>query len=372
MSDAFDPAEEFWRALQDSARDAAEANGTSPSEEITDHVYNRLIARVFTAGADGWMTDGGRSLVLRYPGSRTTTDLDVSSTAEGGRDRVVADFLRAASTDLGDFVRFEVASTETFTTPPGAQVDFAVTCGGKPVDGISVDIVLSPPLSGAPDTRPLPPPLVSVGTAVRDPGVRVRPLLDQMANKIGGLFIHWDGLPPTRAKDLADILLMAANEDFSGRELHRATHTEFARIRERGNILHVPPRFEVPDASWEQRYAKAVSRVPGCPQRTLDEALPVARALLDPLLRADPPDADWDHRRGRWVGPAEDATRAAPRAQWRSGADVVALDTPSPGLPRPASPRPEGLPEAAERHRPPRRPQDPPRQPGDPPRRPRR
>ncbi|MFC3997848.1 nucleotidyl transferase AbiEii/AbiGii toxin family protein [Nocardiopsis sediminis] len=322
--------ETFWQALQDRAGEAAEENGTSPPEEVTEHVYNRLLARVFAAGPDTWMVDGGRSLAIRYPGFRLTTDLDVSTVAKGRLDLVVAAFIRAAERDAGDFVRFEVEAATQFSTPPGAQIDFAVTCGGRRVDGVSVDVVLSTPLAAEPDVRPLPRPLVSVGTEAADPGVRVRPLLNQMANKIGGLFIHWDGLPPSRAKDLVDILLMAAKEDFPGRRLHEVTREEFALIRARGNELHVPPRFEVPDESWERRYAKAVSRAPGCPQRTLDAAMPVARAFLDPLLLPDPPDADWDHERGRWVRPTEGERRSeVPTVERTSGTGMVAMDTPA-------------------------------------------
>ncbi|WP_328913403.1 MULTISPECIES: hypothetical protein [unclassified Streptomyces] len=62
-------------------------------------------------------------------------------------------------------------------------------------------------------------------------------------------------------------------------------------------------RLDVPDlALWEGGYAKAASRVPGLDGfRTLEPAVTLAKAFVDPVLTAERSTGTWDPTATDWT-----------------------------------------------------------------------
>ena len=74
-----------------------------------------------------------------------------------------------------------------------------------------------------------------------------------------------------------------------------ALESEFER---RG--LALPARFDVPDRHfWEAGYAAEARRSVLAVGRTLDEALAIVRAFIDPVLDGSAT-ATWDNTAGTW------------------------------------------------------------------------
>ena len=101
----------------------------------------------------------------------------------------------------------------------------------------------------------------------------------------------------SRIKDLVDIALIATTQEISGTALRVAVLAGTAHRN-----LTLPDSFAVPDeAVWRRGYPQSAADVPG-PTPTFDEAVALARALLNPVLKG-PVSGSWDPVAGSWKPP---------------------------------------------------------------------
>lgn len=162
---------------------------------------------------------------------------------------------------------------------------------------VHVDVVTSGHLPrGTITTEPLEPPFAS--DCGPWPAARVFPIEDHTAEKICAMYERHQsrGNPSTRYKDLVDLALFALKAPMSGKETHEILHDEIARRRERGMVLDLPGRFEVPDPrSWTGGYRKVAQGVGELPDefRTVEGVHVLADAFITPLLQAEPPAGRW-------------------------------------------------------------------------------
>jgi hypothetical protein len=78
--------------------------------------------------------------------------------------------------------------------------------------------------------------------------------------------------------------------------LRTALHAQAAR---RG--LTLPTQFTIPDpAYWRSRYTADIRRMPEIEPRTLDDALTLMAAFIDPILRGTA-HGIWDPTHRRWT-----------------------------------------------------------------------
>src|SRR5262249_30081415 len=126
------------------------------------------------------------------------------------------------------------------------------------------------------------------------PPVLVLAWPQQIADKVCAIFEDHSGQFSLRARDLADLGLIADQvRGLEGGELIDALRAEEERRLPRTLTKGLPPRFELPEdqqAKWEANFTRATR---GAPIR-FAEALARAAALIDPLLDESARDRRWD------------------------------------------------------------------------------
>ena len=102
--------------------------------------------------------------------------------------------------------------------------------------------------------------------------------------------------PSTRFRDLVDLVAIVGGASVDANAQAAALQSEFER---RGLML--PPSFDVPDrALWEPGYAAEARRSLLDTAQTLDDALAVVCAFLNPLLDATA-SGSWRPGTRRWA-----------------------------------------------------------------------
>lgn len=284
------------KAVSAHARNKASALGVSENELKNRFYLQRLMARVFLDDSEGWLLKGGQALLVRHQNARHSRDLDLlyrADTAQALEEAFTA-LLRAAETDLGDFVRFKFRDTENRVEGRlSRKVRFDVQLANKGMGTISVDLVAGLAPLGNPVVRPLPSPLgIDLDERVQ---VRLYPVTDHVADKVCAMYeTHTGGMPSSRVKDLVDLIVIALNEEIDGHTTQLAIRSEFKRRRNSGTNITLPAAFEVPDPpSWRGSYSTQARTVAGLEQyRTLKQARPLADRFISPLLTEATP--------GRW------------------------------------------------------------------------
>lgn len=248
--------------------------------------YDRLLERLYRVD-EGWIVKGATALLARDIGVRATIDVDLFRRTSASEAET--ELRAAASQDLGDWFRFEVGAVHPVAAS-SMRLPVSAFIGGTLFVPFHVDLV-GPEIrmTGEPDRVPA---LARVDIAgVEQHGYRAYPLVDHVADKVVAIFERYgrSDAPSTRFKDLVDLVAIAlvAPLDAAGQLV--AVRSEAER-----RSVELPDHFDVPDrASWERGYAAEARRSLLPSGRRLDEALVLARALLDPVLDGT--------ARGRWV-----------------------------------------------------------------------
>lgn len=132
-------------ALEMAVKAAAKASPLDTGLAISGFYYHRLLCRVFSAGEPGFVLKGGLSVLARTIDARATRDIDLLA-QEADPGAAIEELKRLASIDLGDFVAFNFVKAEPIKADDeyrsGAKVWFAPTLGGKPLQQISIDLVV--------------------------------------------------------------------------------------------------------------------------------------------------------------------------------------------------------------------------------------
>ena len=293
----------FRTALRDRFAVIAKSETRYSLDELQrQFAYDRALARLFTApDAASWVLKGAGALLARLEHARHSKDIDVYF-AE--RSAAVPDAISALrrnlSRDLGDFFEFEVTRIVPLQEEAkGSRVHVRASLGAKTFAVFHIDVVVGTVMSGEPDeVAPLTP--LHIDGLVR-PSYRAFPLPDHVADKFAAILgSHIRGETVTgssRIKDLVDIALIATTQQISGPALRAAV---LAGTAHRG--LSLPDAFAVPDeAVWRRGYPQSAADAPG-PTPTFDEAISLACALLNPVLKG-PMIGNWDPAATSWTSP---------------------------------------------------------------------
>ncbi len=282
----------FRRALTDRLRMVA-GDGLWTLPQLQRQVtYDRLLERLYVVD-DSWIVKGATALLARGLGVRGSLDIDVYRSA--AREVAEADVRRAAALDVGDWFRFEAGGGASIagnaTRIPVTSVIGTTSWCEFHVDLVGGDIRMT----GRPDDVA---PLVRGAIPeVQQRGYRTYPLVDHVADKVAATYARYGAaaIPSTRYRDLVDLvsIVSGASVDASGQRA--ALESEFNR---RGMTL--PERFNVPDRRlWEPGYAAEAKRSLLGVGRTLDSALAIVRAFIDPVLDGSAIGA-WDSATATW------------------------------------------------------------------------
>jgi len=281
----------FRSALTDRVAQAAEESRWSVQQLQRQVAYDRLLERLYLVD-DGWVVKGATALLARDLGMRGSLDIDVYR--EVGREAAEADLRRAASLDVGDWFRFEIAmasaSDRALTFPVRAVIGLTTWVEFQ-VDLVGTDLRMT----GQPDD--VPPLARGVIPEVEQHGYKAYPLVDHVADKVAAAYERYGPQqnPSTRYRDLVDLVSIVVGASVAADVQRKALISEFVR---RG--LQLPTHFDVPDrALWETGYGREARRSLLSIGQTLDEALGVVRPFIDPLLEGTAT-GSWDRNQRRW------------------------------------------------------------------------
>ena len=283
----------FRQALEQRLGDRSKATGQSVIRLRKTVVFERLLARLAVAAPGRWTLKGALALGFRLRGrSRTTMDADL--VRHDNEEAAVGDLIEAASRDLGDFFAFSMEGRSRLGDDEGGTVRCRVRAelASRLFENVIVDTGFSDPLGWDPE-------LVR-GTDllafadVEPVVVPVVPLEQQVAEKVHAYTRTYGGKPSSRAKDLADLILIKRSAGLDGDRLRAALEGVFA-----GRGQHpLPARLPPPPTDWVVPYRKLAAEVGF--ESELAAGHREAADLLDPVLGGEE-DRRWDPEEGRWV-----------------------------------------------------------------------
>lgn len=285
----------FRRALTDKLKEVAKTRPWTLPQLQRQMAYDRLLERLYLVDR-GWVVKGATALLARDIGVRATVDIDVYR--ERAREQAEAELREAASSDIGDWFRFDLGPGRPVTDGGGVRIPVTAHVGTTTWVAFHVDLVGSDlRMTGEPEDVP---PLARVLMPdVEQHGYRAYPLADHIADKVAAILQRYGAaqMPSTRYKDLVDLVAIVTGASVAA---DLQTTALVSEARRRG--IRLPARFDVPDRElWARGYAAEAERSLLPTARTLDLALAVVRPFVDPLLGGTAV-GTWDRQHGRWTG----------------------------------------------------------------------
>jgi hypothetical protein len=294
------------RALTDRLRTLAGTTKWTLSQLQRQLGYDRLLERLYRINND-WVVKGATALMARGLAVRATLDIDVFRAVT--QEAAEADLRKAAGMNIGDQFRFDVGAAQPVSAATGGvRLPVTAYVGTTLWCAFHVDLVgAGIQLLGEPEHAA---PLVPVSIAgMEQHGYTVYPLIDHIADKVAAILQPYGvmGSPSTRYKDLVDLVAILDRVSVPA-----ATQAAALRSEARRRGITLPGRFCVPDERmWRQGYASEAKRSHLTMELTLEGALVLARAFLDPLLDGTA-SGTWNPKRRRWEPPgAADRDQAA-------------------------------------------------------------
>ncbi len=259
--------------------------------------FERFLARLARREPEAWIVKGGFALQLRLgTRARTTKDIDVTATNRWTGEETTAHLRAVASLNLGDWFEFEVGEpAEAATGAPGRGLRFPVRCllDGRQFENFHLDVGYGDLILESPDVLTAPDLLAFAEIAPAK--IPCYPLTTQVAEKLHTYTRTYASGETSRARDLADILLAASIEKFSGSRLTQAIKATFQARATHAMPLEMPnpPRRISP--SYRQ-----LARELDLPWPTIEEAGQAAAQFLNPILMGNA-HPRWDPIAWRWT-----------------------------------------------------------------------
>ena len=283
----------FRRALTDRLKNVAKNSRWTVQQLQRQVAYDRLLERMYMV-EDGWIVKGATALLARGLGVRGSLDIDAYR--EVAREVAEADLRRAATTDLGDWFRFELGpgsaiGNDAVRVPVRAIIG-ATTWVEFHVDLLGADLRMT----GQPED--VPPLARGMIPDVEQRGYKAYPLVDHVADKVAATYERYGDtqMPSTRYRDLVDLVAIVTGATVEAGAQRAALKSEFER-----RDLALPRQFGVPDrALWETGYAAEARRSLLETARTLDEALSIVRPFVDSILDGAA-QGHWDPKEQQWT-----------------------------------------------------------------------
>lgn len=170
----------------------------------------------------------------------------------------------------------------------GLRIPTEAWLGPRVFERFGVDLVTGVVITGpTEEVEPLLP--LTIPGLVR-PRYRLYPLVDSIADKVMAIAETHHGRPSTRFRDLVDLVLIAHTQRIRAADLT----TAFASERLRRDLPRVT-ELAIPDGElWRAGYQTIARDVPGVIEKTLADALPLAKRFIDPVLAGATGNSMWD------------------------------------------------------------------------------
>ena len=287
-------------ALEMAAKAAARRSVLDTGRAMTGFYLHRLLCRIFSDPHHAFVLKGGQSMLARTVDARATKDIDLLC-KERSLERALEELERLASADLGDHMRFTLASADPIKVEDeyrsGLRAVFQPTLGPKSLQPISIDLVVDEvPLERAEFVAPAD--RIDIeGLQVCD--YLVYPVESALADKLCALVERYDGRASSRVKDLVDIAIHAATCPIDGGKLRECVLREGAV---RGIAL--PEAFGIPD-EWGAPHARQFEKLcsqTGLPHslRSIGASVELASRLFDPVLTGFADGMTWNPATCEW------------------------------------------------------------------------
>lgn len=286
----------FRTALTQRLRRLAEQSPWTLAELQRQFAYDRFPQRL-NARDDGWVLKGAAALLARGVSLRATRDVDLYRRA--GLVEADMTLREALALDLGDWFTFDAGRSRQMTAGVmGLTIAVTARIGIREWERFNVDLVgEAARMTGEPEVVPA---LARIDLAeLRQPGYRVWPLADHVADKLAATFATYgrSNQPSTRVKDLIDLVVLAHCAHMSADDAIAAIRAQASR-RE----IVLPGRFDIPDLDhWSRHYPIEARRVRGLTEQTLGDAVSIVRIFVDPILAATA-SGSWDPVTLCWRG----------------------------------------------------------------------
>jgi hypothetical protein len=279
-------------------------------QRLREIAYRRLLARLFETQPERWVVKGGVALLLRLDPNRASNDIDLTYVAAAGEHAVALKALiEAAAYDADDFFAFDIDQEGLTDVDPDHPLERALSVpvtariGTKVFADFSIDLAL--PRDDVHEVDWIAPPATLTGDPVVDETapVAVLPLPEQLADKTCAIFERHgsNGETSSRARDLADIAMIAAQKDVDGTRLTAQLRREERRRLEAGTLTEPLPGAlrlaEEQIADWAPRWKKATRGAP----ITFDEAQTGAARFMDPVLGGSVGGRQWSPAAQKWA-----------------------------------------------------------------------
>ncbi|MDN5929988.1 MAG: nucleotidyl transferase AbiEii/AbiGii toxin family protein [Pseudonocardia sp.] len=290
----------LWRAVCDRSKLEAKAAGI-PNKLARQFVYSRFLARVFASERERWMVKGGIAILARVRSARHSQDIDFYL-ADGTLDTAVAELQAAAARDLGDHLTFNLSGEPTRQVErpgqPGSDlVTVRVDCyaGAKRIENFKVDVVINSVITQPADV--VVPPVAITMPGIEPPICRVYPVVDHIADKLCATLELHKGVPSSRVRDLADLVVFARTHIVDAAALREAIHAEQIH-----RDLAPIDQWSCPD-TWAGGYPALARDIPDCREHaTFPAAVALMEQFFNPLLSGELDDAhQWNPERGEWI-----------------------------------------------------------------------
>ncbi len=297
MSARYEQPHALRRALEDRLKAQSRASRLPLDRLRKEAAFERLLARlVATAPPGSWALKGGLAMLARAGAhARTTADADTTWCIDTTQLRSTLD--QAVGTDLGDHFHFLIgAPTNLGGEGPEGGLRFPIQSrlAGRLFEPIRLDINLSPD-----DPRPveilhLRNHFVFAGlSTVVVPAISTA---QQLAEKLHAYTRDYGASENTRAKDLYDMLIIAADLPVPPlTELGEACAATFTLRATRW-----PPILTAPPGSWARPWAGFV-RDYGIGFTDLSDACTALAAFWSPVLTAVRSSRHWQPNTWTWA-----------------------------------------------------------------------
>lgn len=287
-------AQAFGAAITARLKHLAGVSGPSASQLRRQFAYDRLLARLFITSPQEWILKGGVSMIARLTSARHTADVDLVAAADT-TDAALAALHTAAARDLGDFFTFRFEAPRALVQGvPGVRIATEAWLGPRMFERFGVDLVTGVAITGR--TEEAEPLLSLMIPGLVRPRYRLYPLVDSMADKVMAIAETHHGRPSTRFRDLVDLVLIAHSQQVRADDLAAAfTSERLRRDLPRMNELAVPD-----EELWRAGYQTVARDVPGVTEKTLADALPLAKSFIDPVLAGAVVGGTWDPTALAW------------------------------------------------------------------------
>jgi hypothetical protein len=253
---------------------------------------------------------GGVALLLRLDPNRTSNDIDLTYVAQAGEHAVALKALvEAAAQDLGDFFEFEIGRDKAQEIDPDHPLERALAVpviariGGTEYARFHVDLAL-PREAGDVESDRIQAPVTLTGLSEVDEidSVAVLALPSQVADKLCAIYeVHRDGQHSSRARDLADLAMIAQQKDLDGGAVTTQVRREEELRKNAGTLFGpLPQEFGLSDEQiqdWSTRWEKATRSAP----LTFDEAQTIVATFANPVLDGSAEGLTWSAATQSWV-----------------------------------------------------------------------